>query len=92
MQGTGPSGKADTAFKEQVRKAASTVLEEESSKIQQTERPERRDRLINSSVTGLWLILLGAALAFLALGLGAAIVVGGVAAIVWALVFRSAKK
>ncbi|MGH7827784.1 MAG: hypothetical protein ACREQ7_21745 [Candidatus Binatia bacterium] len=92
MQGTDRSRELDVAFQEEVRKAASAIFEEEANKIQKTERAERRKRSISPSTAGLWLLMLGAGLAFSIPSLGAALIVCGIAVIVWATFLKSPKK
>lgn len=93
MRGAGLSREPDVAFQEQVRKAASAIVEEETSRIQKSERAEQRKRSIRISpaTVGLWLLLLGAGLALYMPSLGAALIVCGIAAMVWAIFVKPSK-
>ena len=83
----------DVAFEEQVRKAASAVLEEETRRIEKSERAERRGRSISPATVGLWLIVLGGAgFVFSMPMLGGLLLVCGIAAIVWPTVLKAFKK
>jgi Flp pilus assembly protein TadB len=93
MRGAGLNRESDVAFQEQVRKAASTIIQEEESRIQKSERAERGKRPINPVTAGLWLLVLGAtAFAFSVPSVGGVLFVCGIAVIVWATVLKSAKK
>jgi CHASE3 domain sensor protein len=89
MRGADLSRERDVAFQEEVRKAASAIIEEEASRIQKSERAERRKRSISPMTAGLWLIVIGAGLALSIPSLGALLIVCGIAAVVWA---KSSKK
>jgi len=84
IQGADRSREAEVEFQEEIRKTASAIFEEESRKLQISERAERPRRSINLATAGLWLIVLGVAgFVFWMPALGAAAVVCGIAAIVW---------
>jgi hypothetical protein len=92
-QGAGLSRDSDVAFKDEVKKATSAIVQEEISRIQRTERAEQRKRSIRPTTTGLWLLVLGAAgVAFSMPGLGAALIVCGIVAIVWDTVWKPSQK
>jgi hypothetical protein len=92
LRGTGLSRESDAAFEEKVRKAAAAIAEEEVRRIQKTERPERLKRSISPATAGLWLLVLGAGLAFSMPNAGAVLILCGIGAIVWANVWKSSKK
>jgi len=100
MRGTGPSRESDIAFQEEVRKAASAIIEEDTIKIETTEEAERLDQssatgrkgLISAATAGLWLLILGAGLAFSIPTLGAVLIACGIAAIVWSTFLKSSNK
>ncbi len=92
MQGTGVSQEADAAFQEEVRKAAAAMVEQETSRIQKSERTERRKRAISPATAGLWLLAIGAGLTFAMPILGEVLIVCGVAAIIWATFLKPSKK
>jgi hypothetical protein len=91
MRGTHPSREADVAFQEELRKAASAIVEEERSRIQKTERAERRDRSISPAKIGLWLLVIGAGLAFSIPSAGAPLIFCGLAVIAWATFLKRSK-
>jgi hypothetical protein len=88
----GRSQEADVAFQEKVRKAASDIVQEETSRIQKTERAERRDRAISPATIGLWLLVIGAGLTFSIPTAGAPLILCGLAAIIWATFLKRSKK
>ena len=93
IQGADRSREAEVEFQEEIRKTASAIFEEESRKLQISERAERPRRSINLATAGLWLIVLGVAgFVFWMPALGAAAVVCGVAAIVWDTFLKPANK
>jgi hypothetical protein len=92
MRGAGPSRESDIAFQEEVRKAASIIIEEDASRIEKSERAERGKQAINPATAGLWLLVLGAGLAFPIPILGAALTVCGIAAIIWATFLKFSNK
>jgi hypothetical protein len=92
VRGTGLSPAPDVAFEEKVRKAAAAIGEEEARRIQKTERPEPRKRPISPKTAGVWLLVLGVGLAFSMPNAGAALILCGIGAIVWATVRKSSKK
>ena len=84
IHGADGSREAEIEFQEEIRKTASAIFEEESRKLEISERAERPRRSINLATAGLWLIVLGVAgFVFWMPALGAAAVVCGIAAIVW---------
>jgi Flp pilus assembly protein TadB len=84
IQGASLSGETEVEFQEKIRKTASAIFEEETRKLQKSERAERPKRSINIATAGLWLIVLGVAgFVFWMPALGAAALACGVAAIVW---------
>ena len=93
IQGTAPSRESEIAFREEIRKTASSLFQEETRKLQNTERPEKPRRSINIATVGLWLIVLGVAgFIFWMPALGAVALVCGVAAIVWDTFLKPGKK
>jgi hypothetical protein len=91
LRAVGLTGESDAAFQEKVRKAASDI-EAEAKEIQKDERPQRRKLAINPGTAGVWLLALGAGLAFSMPNAGAALLLCGIAAIVWATFLKSSKK
>jgi hypothetical protein len=83
LRAAGLTGESDAAFQEKIRKAASEV-EEEAQRIEKEERSKRRKLAINPRTAGVWLIALGAGLAFSMPNAGAVLLLCGIAAIVWA--------
>jgi hypothetical protein len=83
LRAAGLTGESDAAFQEKIRKAASEV-EEEAQRIEKEERSKRRKLAINPRTAGVWLIALGAGLAFSMPNAGAALLLCGIAAVVWA--------
>jgi hypothetical protein len=83
LHAAGLTGESDAAFQEKIRKAASEV-EEEAKRIEKEERPRRRQLSISPATAGLWLIALGVGLAFSMPNAGAALLLCGIAAVVWA--------
>lgn len=93
LQGTAPSSDAEGEFQEEIRKTASAIFEEETRKLQISERVERPKRSINVATAGLWLIVLGVAgFVFWMPELGMAALVCGVIAIVWGTLLKPANK
>lgn len=92
MRGAGLSKEADTAFQEEIKKAASAIVQEQASRLQKSERLERRKQAISPATAGLWILVLGIGLALFTPGVGAALIVCGIAAIVWAKFLKSPKK
>ena len=92
MQGTGLSGEADGAFQEEVRKTTAAMVEQETRRIQKTERAESRKRAISPATAGLWLLAVGAGLTFALPIMGGALIVCGIAAIIWATLLKPKKK
>jgi hypothetical protein len=92
MRGAGPSRESDIAFQEEVRRAASAIIEEDATRIEKSEPAERGKRAISPATAGLWLLVLGAGLAFSIPILGAMLIVGGIAGMVWAAFLKSSKK
>jgi hypothetical protein len=84
IQGARLSREAEVEFQEKIRKTASAIFEEETRRLQKSERAERPKRSINVATAGLWLIVLGiAGFVFWMPAVGGAAVVCGIAAIVW---------
>ena len=93
MRETGVSRESDVAFQEEIRKTAAALIEKETSRIQKSERAKRPKRSISPLTAGLWLLVLGAAALVLSMpATGAALLLGGIAAIVWATVLKQSKK
>jgi hypothetical protein len=92
MRGAGPSRESDIAFQEEVRKAASAIIEEDATRIEKNEPAERGKQTINPATAGLWLLVLGAGLTFSIPILGATLIVCGIAGIVWAAFLRASNK
>src|ERR1043166_6935105 len=93
MRGGGLTREAEVAFQEEVRKTAAALFEEETRRIQQTERVPRPKRTISIASVGLWLIVLAvAAFVFSMPGAGAVILLGGIGAILWDMVFKPSFK
>jgi hypothetical protein len=90
---TGVNREADVAFREEIRKTAAAIIEKETIRIQESEPAKPSKRLINPLTAGLWfLVLAGAAFVFSMPAAGAALLVCGIAAIVWPTVLKQAKK
>jgi hypothetical protein len=84
---------ADVAFREEVRKTAAAIIEKETSRIQESEPAKPSKRFINPLTAGLWLLVLaGAAFVFSMPAAGTALLICGIAAIVWPTVLKQAKK
>jgi Flp pilus assembly protein TadB len=93
MRGAEVNRESDVAFQEQVRKAASTIIQEQESKIRKSEPVKRGERSIHLATAGLWLLVLGAAALVLSLpSVAGVLLVCGVAAIVWDNFPKSPKK
>jgi hypothetical protein len=93
VRGAGLRRESDAAFQEEVRKAAAAMVKEEVSRIERSERAERRNLSIHPTTVGLWLLVLGAAgLAFSMPSLGGAVIVCGIAMIAWGTVRKSSQK
>jgi hypothetical protein len=92
MRGVGLNKESDVAFQEEIKKAASAIVEEQASRIQKTERIERRKQPMSPAIAGAWLIVLGVGVALFAPTMGAAIMVCGIAVIVWAKFRKSPKE
>jgi hypothetical protein len=91
MREAGLKREPDIAFQEAIKKAAAAMVEEDARKIARTERVPR-DWSISPTTAGLWLVVLGAGVAFSMPSLGAALIVCGIAVFVWATFLRSSKK
>jgi hypothetical protein len=83
MRETQRTPERDALFQEAVRKAAAAVIEQQTSKIQKTERAASRKPLIRSVTAGVAVLLIGAALASFIPGLGATLIICGAALIAW---------
>jgi hypothetical protein len=81
----------DIAFQEAIRKAAAAIVEENAKKIEKSE-PVPRNRSLSPATAGLWLLVLGAVVAFSMPSLGAALILCGVAVFVWATFLKSSNK
>jgi Flp pilus assembly protein TadB len=93
IQGASLTRQAEVAFQEELKKTASTILEEETRRIQKSERAERPKRTISLPTLGLWLLVLGVAgFVFSMPGLGGVLLVCGIAAIVWACIVKVSNK
>jgi hypothetical protein len=91
MREAGLKREADIAFQEAIKKAAAAIVEEDAKKLAKTERVPR-DWSISPTTAALWLLVLGAGVAFSMPSLGAALILCGIAVFVWATFLRSSKK
>jgi len=91
-RGTTLSREQEAAFQEEIRKAAATIVEQETQRIQKSEQAKRPKRLMSPTTIGLWLLGLGAVLTFSIPGLGGTLIVCGIAVIVWATFLKPSKK
>ena|SRR5919108_6054295 len=87
----GQSQESDAAFQEKLRKAAAVIVEEETQRIQKTERVERPKRSVSPATVWPWLFVLGAGLAFSMAGLEGALIVCVIAAIVWVIFLKPSR-
>jgi hypothetical protein len=93
IHGPGVSREAEVEFQEEIRKTAAAIFEQETRKLQQTERVERPKRSINMATVGLWLIVLGVAgFVFWMPAFGGGAIAFGIAAIVWEIFLKPASK
>ncbi|MPZ78481.1 MAG: hypothetical protein GEU77_18415 [Deltaproteobacteria bacterium] len=92
LRGAGLNREADLGFQEEVRKAASAIVEEDASKVQKSERVKRAKPSISLATVGLWIFVIGAGLAFSIPSLGAPLIVCGIAVIVWTTFLKPDKK
>lgn len=94
MREAGIKREPDIAFQEALRKAASAIVEEDAKKIEKSEKNERvpRHRSIQPSTVGLWLLVIGAGVAFTMPSLGAGLILCGIAVIIWATFLKPSKK
>jgi hypothetical protein len=92
VRGAGPSREADVAFQERLREAASAIVEEEKTRIQKTERAERRRRSISPAAIAPWLLVLGVGIAFSIPSLGVPLIFCGLAVLVWTALLKHRKK
>ena len=92
MRGTTLSREQEAAFQEEIRKAAGTIVEQETKRIQKSEQAKRPKRSMSPTTVGLWLLGLGAVLTFSNPGLGGTLIVCGIAVIVWATFLKPSKK
>src|SRR5262249_9954979 len=91
-RGTTLSREQEAAFQEEIKKAAATIVEQETERIQKSEQTKRPKRLMSPTTIGLWLLGLGAVLTFSIPGLGGTLIVCGIAMIVWATFLKPSKK
>ena len=91
MREAGLKREPDIAFQEAIKKAAAAMVEEDAKKLAKTERVPR-DWSISPTTAGLWLLVLGAGVAFSMPSLGAALILCGIAVFLWATFLRSSKK
>ena len=91
MRQAGLKREPNIAFQEAIKKAAAAMVEEDARKLAKTERVPR-DWSISPTTAGLWLVVLGAGVAFSMPSLGAALILCGIAVFVWATFLRSSKK
>ncbi len=90
VQGAGMNPEAEIQFQEEIKKTASALFEEETRKLQKSERPKWS---IHIATVGLWLIALGVAgFVFDMPPLGATALLAGIAAILWDTVLKPSKK
>jgi hypothetical protein len=93
IQGTSLTPDAEVAFQAELRKTASAILEEETRKIQKSERTERPKRSISPATVGLWLLVVGVAGFVFSMPLfGGLALVCGIAGIVWDTVLKLSNK
>jgi hypothetical protein len=93
VQGAGLNPEAEVQFQEEIKKTASALFEEETRKLQKSERPKRRKWSVHIATIGLWLIALGVAgFVFDMPPLGATALLCGIAAILWDTVLKPSKK
>jgi hypothetical protein len=91
MREAGLKREPDIVFQEAIRKAAAAIVEEDAKKIETSERVPR-NRSLSPATAGLWLLVLGAMVAFSMPSLGAALILCGIAVVVWATFLKSSKK
>jgi len=91
MREAGLKREPDIAFQEEIKKAAAAIVEEDAKKVAKTERVPR-DWSISPSIAALWLLVLGAGVAFSMPSVGAGLILCGIAVFVWATFLRSPKK
>jgi hypothetical protein len=91
MREAGLKREPDIAFQDAIRKAAAAIVEEDAKKIEKSERVPR-NRSISPATAGLWLLVLGAVVAFSLPSLGAALILCGIAVFVWATFLKSSQK
>lgn len=92
IKGAGFSREAEVAFQEDVKKAASAIFEQETTKIEKDVQEETAGRSISPLTAGMWIVILGAGLTFVMPPLGGLLLLCGIAVIVWATLLRSSKK
>jgi hypothetical protein len=88
----GLSGGTDLAFQQEIKKAADAIIEQETSRIQKTERAEGRKLTINTRTAGLALLIAGAAVSLFMPTVGAVLLLCAIAGILWATVMKPPKK
>ena len=91
MREAGLKREPDIAFQEAIKKAAAAIVEEDAKKLAKSERVPR-DWSISPTTAALWLLVLGAGVAFSMPSLGAALILCGIALFLWATFLRSSKK
>jgi len=91
MREAGLKREPDIAFQEAIKKAAAAIVEEDAKKVAKTERVPR-DWSISPTIAGVWLVVLGAGVAFSMPSVGTALILCGIAVFVWATFLRSPKK
>ena len=91
MREAGLKREPDIAFQEAIRKAAAAIVAEDAKKTEKSERVPR-SRSISPATAGLWLLILGAGVAFSMPSLGAALILCGIAVFVWATFLKSSNK
>jgi hypothetical protein len=91
MRGVELKQEPDAVFQERLKKAASDIIAEETSRIQKTERPERRKGSFSLKTAGLWLLVVGAVLSFYVPGVGAMVLLCGIDLIAWTALGNSSK-
>jgi hypothetical protein len=84
LRGETRSAEPDADFQEKLRRAASAIILEEQRRTEETERAKSRKLSLTPQSAGLSVVVLGAGLSWWMPGVGAALVVCGIAVILWA--------